>query len=150
MSDSILRVRGAAKKRFQIDGTDKYIEINTSDTGILERLEASYMELMSLGDRSIEIKAQELEPNSEESKALFTELNDLDKKLRDILDKIFDSPVADACSGGGRMYDPVDGYFRFEVILSDLMAAVDGDLQSEFAKIAKRRAEHTKKYVKKK
>lgn len=150
MSDSILRVRGAAKKRFQIEGTDKYIELNTSDVGIIERLEAAYIEMMSLGDRAVEIKAQDLEPNSEESKALFAELNDIDKKLRNILDKIFNSSVADACDGGGHMYDPVEGLYRFEVILSDVMTPIDGNIQKELAKLAKRRAEHTKKYAKKK
>ena len=151
MSDTInIRVRGAEKKRFCINGNpDNVIEINTSDTGILERLESAYRSLLELSNKAVEIKAEDIEIDTEESKKLFEELAEIDKKLRDTLDSVFDSKVADACSGGGKMYDPVDGVFRFEVILSDLMEVLQDDLQAEFAKVMKRRDEHTAKYRKK-
>lgn len=152
MADAIsIRVRGASKKRFCINGDpDKVIEINTSDTGILERLEGAYKDLIAASERAVNIKGdiEDIEIDSPESKALYEELSAINKKLCDAVDYIFDSKVAAACSGGGKMYDPVDGYFRVEVILDDLMSVLSDDLQAELAKITERRDQHTAKYRK--
>lgn len=150
MGDTMnIRVRGAEKKRFCINGNpDNVIEINTSDTGIIERLESAYNNLLELGEKAVTIKAGDIDINSEKSGEFFTQLAEIDKKLSETLDYIFDAKVAAACSGGGKMYDPVDGFFRFEAILDDLMTVLQEDLQAEFEKIAKKRAEHTAKYKK--
>lgn len=144
-----IRVRGVEKKRFAVNGDpDNIIEINTSDTGILERLEGAYNKLMELGNQAVELKSTDIKPNSEESKALFAQLAEIDQKLCDTLDYIFNAKVAKACAGGGKMYDPVDDGFRFEIILDDLMTVLQEDLQAAFEKVMKRRAEYTEKYKK--
>lgn len=149
MSDFIdICVRGAEKQKFRVAKypEEKFIYLNTSDTGIVERLESAYNELLALGNQAVEIKSEDIDINSEESKALFAQLADIDAKMRDIVNTVFDSDVAEACSGGGKMYDPVDGMFRFEAILDDLMQFIKPYLEKAFEEVNTYREELTKKY----
>jgi hypothetical protein len=45
------------------------------------------------------------------------------------------------------MYDPINGAFRFEHIISTLSALYEADISSEMGTIARRVKKHTDKYT---
>lgn len=149
-----VKVRGASKTRILINGEeDKAIFLNLSDTGILDRLSETYQKLYNEAQNAVDLKAEDMslgDIDDEKTLALIAKLNEIDGKLREMIDFIFDGNVAKACSAGGKMYDPVDGSYRFEVIIEDLLSLYGETLPAEFEKIQKKREERTKKYTKKK
>lgn len=150
-----LKVRGASRKRFAIDGDpNNVIELNTSDIGILDRIHTYLPKLEEIEKRAMEIKADNLISddgfNTENTQKFLDELNDCNTKMQEYIDAIFNATVAKACSAGGTMYDPVEGEPRYMVIIADLSAVYQNDLAAEVQKINKRRQAHTKKYTKKK
>lgn len=154
MPDTIsVRVRGASKTKVLINGeADKAIYLNLSDTGILDRLNETHQKLYDEAQNAVELKSEDIEfgdVDDEKTQETLKNLAEIDKKLRDLIDFIFDGNVAAPCSAGGKMYDPVDGYYRFEVIIEDLLSLYGETLPAEFEKIQKKRAERTKKYIKK-
>jgi hypothetical protein len=77
-------------------------------------------------------------------------LKQLDNQMREKVDYIFDAPVSSVLAPEGSMYDPIDGNFRYEIIL-DKIASLYGDtLNKEFAKMKKRVASKTSQYTQKK
>ena len=144
-----VKVRGASKKQFRVNGDpNNIIELNTSDIGIVKRLEDSLPQLEALGKEALDAKAKEATENAEAVPALLATLSDYDKKMKSIVNFIFDSNVADKCAAGGTMYDPVDGEFRYMVIVADLMNVYTDDLASEIDKVIKAAEKHTDKYTK--
>lgn len=130
------------RKRFRLNGdNNKVIELNTSDLGISVRLEKGWDELQKLANKVA---------NVDTDKADFTELlQDIDKKMRDEIDYIFDAEVADKASDGGTMYDPYGGILRYEHILDTLLPLYTTNINKEFAAIKRRVSKHTDKYAKK-
>lgn len=149
-----VRVRGASKTKVLINGEDdKAIFLNLSDTGILDRLNETYHKMNDEAQKAVAFKAEDfdfVDPDDEKMQETLAKLNEYDASLRGMIDYVFDSEVAEACSAGGKMYDPVDGLFRYEVIMEDLFTLYGETLPAEFEKILKKREERTKKYTKKK
>ena len=140
----------AKKTKFRINGDNNcIIELNTSDLGIAGRLSDAYPKLLDyVKDAQKQVDA--ISEADEDSLGKFADmLRDIDKKMRDLVDYIFNSPVADKCAKDGTMYDPYEGEFRFEVIISKLVKLYSNNLDTEFAKMKDKVSKHTNKYTKK-
>ena len=128
------------KSRFRINGdSSKILELNTSDTSILKRLEEGYAELQK--EMS---KVSDLDPKDE---GFTQKLEDIDKMMRDQIDYIFDSNVSEICASRGTMYDPCNGKVTFEHIIDTLLGLYEKNINDEYSKIKKRVRKHTDKYI---
>jgi len=134
-----LNIEGIKKTPFRINGRDDSIlELNTSDLGIAERLEKGY--------ENIQKELQRIAALGEDAD-LSAELKKADKVMRDELDYIFDSNVSEVCGKGGTMYDPINGSYRFELIINALTNLYSTNLNDQYKKMKARIQKHTEKYV---
>lgn len=139
------------KQQIRIDGDDnRIIELDTADITVLKRLQEVYPKLKDLGMRGFEIDNNEDGTTLEALEAMTQVLNAIDKEMRDIIDYIFDSKIADVCVQHGAMYNMKNGEFIFERILDVLFTLYAKDIQKEFGKMSDRMKEHTAKYTGKK
>lgn len=150
----IIDLSAIKKKRFAINGDkDKIIELNTSDLGISNRLSIAYDKLTKYMDEvgeALKNVPDEGEALSEEQEKVIEEqLSNIDTKMREEVDYIFDAPISDLCCDGGSMYDPFEGQFRFEHIIDALTKLYENNLNNEFNKMKRRVAQKTSKYTKK-
>ena len=139
------------KQKFRINGdNNKILELNTSDMGILARLEEAYPKLMTLQDKVASLADTDLEAEDDVLlSSTANKLTDIDRDMRDTLDFIFQSNVSEICGSEGSMYDPIDGVFRYEYIIETLTKLYENNLESEFSKMKSRIDKHTSKYTKK-
>ena len=139
------------KQKFRINGdNNKILELNTSDMGILARLEEAYPKLMTLQDKVASLADTDLEAEDDILlSSTANKLTDIDRDMRDTLDFIFQSNVSEICGSEGSMYDPIDGVFRYEYIIETLTKLYENNLESEFSKMKSRIDKHTSKYTKK-
>ena len=138
------------KKKFRINGDNtKILELNVSDMGIVSRLDETYSKLIELQDKVASLAEINEEANDREIlSSTAQKLNEIDEEMRDLLDYIFQSNVSEVCGSEGSMYDPIEGTFRYEHIISALTKLYENNLNSEFAKIKKNISKHTAKYTK--
>lgn len=140
------------KRKFRIDGDfNRIIAINVSDLNIASRLKVGYPKLQELL-KEAQAKVAAL-PDTDDDLADFGKLADtlteIDQKMRDVIDYIFDTPASKACAPSGNMYDPVGGEFRFEKIIDKLAKLYTVGLDEEFNKLKNRVEKKTTKYTKK-
>lgn len=144
------------KSKIRINGDQNtIIELNLSDTRIIERLSTAYKNLQDLEKEVAELSSNvnvDVEDGNEEdfTKAadeLAKSLAELDRKMRDEVDYLFDSKVSDICVPDGTMYDPHDGQFTFEYIIEQLSHLYTNNFNEEFEKMKKRVNKHTAKYT---
>lgn len=130
------------KKQFRIDKDDsRIIELNTSDLNILSRLQECYPKLDSLGTKAMSISS-----DNEMDDTIAT-LKEIDKEMRDLVNFVFDSDIADACAPDGSMFDMFNGEFRFEHIISTLIGLYEKNIDKEYKLMAKKIQKHTEKYT---
>lgn len=131
-------------KRFRIDGDDdRIIELNTSDMTILNRLNEADKKLRELADYA----TFDVEDTAENQEEAIVKLINTDKQMREIIDYLFNSKVADICAPNGSMYDPFNGKYRFEHILETLFALYEKNINDEYKKMKKNVEKHTNKYI---
>lgn len=136
-----INLDGAERKKFRINGNnDAIIELNISDLGIVERVESSMDELQKY--------MSEIAALSTEDEGFSSKLKEIDQKMRDTVDAIFQYPVSAVCAKYGTMYDPKDGKFRYETIIEGLMKLYNDNISEEYRKIQERLKKHTDKYTK--
>ena len=126
------------RKRIRINKDDnKIIELNISDLNIPSRLKKAYHKLTDYIDevynKISDIDDQNL--SDEDEDRLIEALAEIDKKMCEQVDYIFDYPVSEACADGGSMWDPIEGEFRYEHIISTLLELYENNLSSEFTKM---------------
>ena len=137
------------KKSFRIDGDNsRIIYLNTSDVNIAIRLEELYPKLLKLTEEASTQVDASMEEGSE--KSIINVLKDIDSKMRELLNELFDSDIADKVSPDGSLYDPFNGKFRFEYIIDTLAGLYDNNFKQENELIQKRLRKHTGKYTRKK
>lgn len=130
------------KKQFRIDKDDnRIIELNTSDMSILSRLQESYPKLDELSNKAMTLSSEDT------LEATVEVLNDIDKEMRQILNFIFDSDIADVCAPDGSMFDMFNGEFRFEHIVSVLVGLYEENIDKEYKLMTKNIRKHTDKYT---
>lgn len=140
------------KRRFRING-GAVIELNTSDVGIITRLENLYANLNKLAQEASSELAESMSDASEDEISQIVKASDslkkIDSKMRNMVDEIFDAPVSEACTpvGHGTMFDPLNGEFRFEHIIKSIANLYEKSLSKEFDKVATRMKRHTSKYT---
>lgn len=129
------------KKRFTINGDpEKVLELNTSDFGVIARLEESEQKLTELTERIAGFDDQDGIP-------LGKKIAEVDAELRKIVDYIFDSNVCEICVPNGTLIDPIDGKFRWEYVVEILTNLYDSSLNAETKKVTERIKSHTDKYT---
>lgn len=143
-----------AKQRFRIDGdNNRILELNTSDMGIISRLNDTLPKLNALAEKASEIKADEIVDedtmSAEQLNNIANTIKEMDEQLREYMDYIFDSNVSEVCAPSGTMYDIFDGQFRYLHILDKLTKLYEDNIESEYSKVKQRMAMHTDKYIKK-
>lgn len=142
------------RKRFRINGDySRMLELNVSDMNIFSRMKTGYPKLKTLVKEAQE-KVQSIPDDLEDTEATLGAmadcLEDIDKKMRDLIDYIFDSNVSEICAPSGNMYDPVGGEWRFERIIDKISTLYANGLHAEFNKMKNRVETKTGKYTKKK
>lgn len=136
------------KKRIRIDGDDnRIIELDTADLTILERLQKVYPRLNELGMKGFDIDDSAEDATPESIGKLTDALKAIDKEMREIIDFIFDSKIADVCVPTGALYNMYNGEFQFERVLDALFGLYADDIQKEFGKMSDRMKAHTDKYT---
>lgn len=138
------------KKKFRINGDNtKILELNVADMGIISRLDESYPKLMDLQAKVVELADVSDEADDREVlSSTAKKLNEIDGEMRKALDYIFQSNVSEICGSEGSMYDPIEGTFRYEHIITTLAKLYENNLNAEFKKMKNRISKHTAKYTK--
>ena len=145
------------KSKIRVDhDQNRIIELNLSDMNIVQRMNVSYKNLLKLAEEATQLSNTVVNVDTEDEEAVgqaletvSNTLSDLDKKMRDEVDYLFDSKVSDVCLPTGTMYDPHDGMFTFEHIISSLANLYTNNFKEEFDKMRKNVEKHTGKYTKK-
>lgn len=141
------------KKKFRIAGDfNRMLTLNVSDLNITARLSTGYPKLKALLAEAQE-KVASIPDDLDDEQLLASmadALTDIDKKMRDIIDYIFDTNASEVCAPSGNMFDPVGGQWRFERILDKLTGLYANGLNAEFNKIKNKVESKTSKYTKKK
>lgn len=138
----------AKKKRFRINGDNRYIvELNTSDLGIVTRYSKLYPKLQELTSKAATIGTETEDEEGSGLDNLGEKLAEIDTEMRSVIDELFESNVSEMCAPYGNMYDPVDGMFRYESILENLLKLYTTTINNEVSKIKKRVHKHTDKYI---
>ena len=130
---------------------DRIVYLNTTDIGIVSRLSELYPKLEELQQQfnSLEVKFDENNDITEDS---FSEVGkavkEIDEKMREYVDEIFDSNVSEVCAPDGNMFDPINGYYRFEYIIDALSNVYSEELEANIKKRRENIGRHTSKYTK--
>ena len=136
------------KKRFRIDGdNERIVLLNISDMGIVKRLTKIYPKLEKLANEA----NIDIPEDADDLQALTltgNKVDEVDRKMRDLINEIFDSDVDRACAPDGTMFDLFNGKFRFEIIIDRLGKLYGDNFESELQKAKKNIKKHTDKYVK--
>ena len=135
------------KKRIRIDGDDnRILELNTSDLGIFGRLQKSEEDITQLTKEAMKNWPEEADKDSFEISAKI--FKEVDTRMREILDFIFDAPVSELCAPSGTMFDPINGKLRYEHIMEIIGSLYESDITTEVDKMSARVKKHTDKYTK--
>lgn len=147
------------KKRIRINGDDnKFVDINTSDMGVMSRLQIAYDQLIELVNeynvtelsKVEEVESDPEQDRDEEVKELIKKLAEIDTKMRNLVDFIFNANISEVCVEDGTMADPFNGQFRFEYIIEKFLTLYDENFTKEFKKMSSNVQKHTGKYTRKK
>lgn len=135
------------KKNFRINGDNsKIIELNPSDVNIVVRLKDTYKRLNTLATRAGALLADKQDASDEETITRVSEgLETLDTEMRELIDKLFDSPVSGVLADGMNMYSPVNGEFWFEHCIEVLSNLYTNNFNAEFKKMQENIRKQTRK-----
>lgn len=138
------------KKKFRLDRDDsRVIELNTSDLGVIGRLEEIYPKMLKFVHEAQDKYMSKAEGSSEDDIDVSGAIDYINTEMKKLLNWAFDSDIADKACPSGTLYDPINGKFRFEYIMEKLVGLYGNNLRGEFAMMQKRIDKHTAKYTKK-
>ena len=138
------------KKSIRIDGDEnRIIKLNTSDVGIISRLEDAQPKLDELANKASkelsEVENTENEDGELNTKVLGKVLKEIDGEMRGYIDFIFDDEVSSKCAPSGNMFDLFNGKFRFEHIIEVLGNLYADNIKKELKEFDKSRQVVNKK-----
>lgn len=151
-----ININGIKRKRYRINGDDsKILELNTTDFNLTVRMNEAYPKLVECESKVSELsdilkgdEGNEDEKSGTADMGRFSEeLSKMNSEMCELIDFIFDSNVSELCCDGGTMYDLIDGYMRYEVIIDNLVKLYEDNLNAETKKIQRRVKKHTAKYT---
>ena len=147
------------KKRFSVGGDpNNVIEFDPSDLGVANRLSKALPEFKKLNEEWEELnKSAESYENAEDEEAIVGAAEDfsnkfdsIENKVRKIIDEVFDSEVASKLLGNSSSFSPVNGYFKYEHIITAMLNCYEKQIQDEAPKFnARKTTKYTHKYIKK-
>lgn len=130
------------KQRFRLNGNNKQvIELNPNDSDIIHRLQDAYPVVNEVIEKIANLDT--------EAENFRDELKNCDKKIREQIDYIFDSPVSDICVPSGNMYDLYGGEFAYEKVIRTLSKLYEEEFANEYKKLKNRIQNRASKYVSK-
>lgn len=136
------------KKRIRIDGDDnRVIELNTSDMGIIERIDKLANKMDELSKQYIDKKFDDNLDERAETEELISGIKGLDSQMRVIIDDLFQSPISDVCVQNGTMFDMVNGQFTYEIVIEKLLTLYSDNIEKETKNTLDRIRKHTNKYI---
>lgn len=145
-----IELPGFTKRKFSINGdTSKIIELDLNDLSIVNRVEKIYPVLEDLADEVAMLGRLDESDERELLSKTAAGLKEVDAKMRQCVDDIFDFPVCQVVAPIGSMYDPINGKFRYEHIVETLINLYSNNLNKEIKKIQNKVSKHTNKYTKK-
>jgi hypothetical protein len=144
-----INIEGIKKQKFRINGkSDAIIELDTTDVNIITRLKEVYPKLNKLAtEATARVDIDSASTVEEQLDRMADTLKDIDTKMREYVDYIFDSEVSKVCVPHGSMYSPHGGKFTFEHITESLGKLYANNLDVEAQKMSKRLRQHTEKYT---
>jgi len=144
-----------ARTKIWVNGDcNKVLELNLTDLGIMGRAKDAKKKLDDLQAEASELASAEVpdtmdsEEDEQKVDVVIDKFRTIDKKMRDLVDGIFDFPVCDVCCDGGSMYDPIGGQYRYDYIIDKLMALYGESWERENKIAQDRLKSHTAKYTK--
>ena len=141
-----LDLSAVRKKFFRFDKDDnRMVELNIADMGIMSRLAETYPKLEEWLNEVRDIKTVDEDNALEDINTIGNKLNEIDAKMRDAIDYVFNAKLSKVAAPDGTMYDIFNGQFRFEYILELMLSQYENNMINEFKKMQK----HTQKYTKK-
>ena len=148
--DGDISLSAIRKKRFRIDGdNNRYLELDTSDMGIITRLDNLYPKLQKLAqDAAIKQLDKEEANGAKALNKISNALIKIDAQMRQIVDDIFNADVSAKCAPSGTMFDPFNGEFRYEHIIDVVASLYKENITREFKQMAKKLSKRTDKYTK--
>lgn len=145
-----INISGIGKKKIRINGDDnKILLLNTNDNNVAVRYTDVYPKLKELENDFKELGELKTETEDIDSFTAFaSKAKEIDSKMRDSLDYIFNSNVSEVCSDGGSMYDFLDGgVMRWETIVTALIGLYTETINKNVEQ-AKKVKQLTSKYTK--
>ena len=144
-----------AKKRFRINGDDsKILYLNTSDMLVLDRFRETYPKLAELAQEAsdrigTDAFGDDEELTEDKLNVAADTLKDINDKMCEYMDYVFDADISGTCLDGGSMYDPFDGQFRFQHIFNKIFELYADNITKEYQKMSTHIKRHTQKYTNK-
>lgn len=143
------------KKKFRFGKDDsRVVAINTSDLNFISRMSEAYPKLHDLQMRAANISEgikfddqDNLDSMMSDLGTMGERLKAIDAEMRELIDFMFQAPVSSAAAPDGSMYDPFDGSFRFELIMTVLIEQFGGRYKDEFKRMDEKVKKHAGKYV---
>lgn len=162
MDKDILNLDLSATKGtiIQVNGDpNARITLNLADFGIYNRLKDGLEQLYDLfielkekmGDVAESDTPENPDEGSDEDAIKFINvMQDMDKRMRNIVDYIFSSPVSEVCAPDGYMFDIFEGQLRFEYIINAITKLYESNINKEFYNLKSRINNKLPQYAKKK
>ena len=152
MAEDIKDISLSTKKSFRIDGdNNRIIWLDVSDMNIMSRINDVYPDIRRLAieaqDRLQGVEITDREDANSPLQDVADVLKDINGKMKEKLNYIFASDIADICEPTGNMYDVVGGEFRFEHIIDVLTTLYANNIKAEYRKLSDRLKKHTAKYT---
>ena len=148
---NVIDIKLSQRKTFRIDGdNNKLLSLDISDLNVITRLNEAYPKMrqsaLEASDRLSKAKLDD--EDTDVLQELADALKGIDDGMREQIDYVFDAPVSEVCAPKGTMYDPYNGEFRFEHIITALAGLYSNNLSDEFVKMKQNVNKHTSKYTK--
>lgn len=147
------------KKRFSVNGDlNTVIEFDPSDLGVANRLSKSLSLLSQTSEKWEELnktvdaanEADNIDSAMESMKEFSKQFDELEGKIRETIDFVFDSEIADKLLGNSSAFSPVNGKFKYEHIIESVLKCYEQQVQDEAPKFNKRKiTKYTNKYIRK-
>ena len=145
-----LNLSSIRRKKIRINGDqNRILELDTTDIGVIARLREFYPRLEELEKEygSLDIKFDENGNLTDESfKDVSEAVKDIDIRMRECVDGIFNSNVSEVCAPTGNMFDPINGSFRFEYIIDAISTLYTEEIAKNLEKRKENINKHTAKY----